>query len=490
MSDSQVLLKFWLQVVLFSSGLWIAKPTWAKPPVLAGGTFSNSHLTEPSGISPASASQNGMGQFSASSHPAASLSASVEPIAGERSSPTGVWKHSLWQELQQGRQGLNRSLDATIASLPSSLPITPNGSSSQSPSSKSQFAATVSSRKASDLTPEPSTQPSTDATGAIREYYPVLFNAPAIETERSPVQTNQFSTLEPSFLLTQSAPEPTLTPTNPADPNRPSNLVPPPCREPDPELGCLDFQAPATSAAPVLYLIPRLDFFRSNNILSGLDPVEDGLIRPFALTLLALPPLGRNTYFVASADIGLSRYFKLSQYDYNELRFRGGIFQRLSPTMSGEIGWSNQQLFIASNRLPGLPVGTRFLNDHAIRLELSRRDQLAKNLSLNTFYQFRWGFAIPQDRSRVINALFLSLNYDLTRTLQLGLDYQFSLANFTTIFRTDLYHQVLGRVTFNAFRNTQMSVYGGFSRGTSTQAGINFDSFILGVSMSVNLVIF
>lgn len=486
-----MLLKFWLQVVLFSSGLWIAKPTWAKPPVLAGGAFSNSHLTDPSGISPASASQNGMGQLSTSSHPTAPLSASVKPIAAKSSSSTGVWKHLLWEELQQGGQDLNRSLDATIASLPSSLPITTsNGSSSQSPSSKSQFAAIVSSRKASDLTTPSTQQPSADANGTIREYESELFKAPVIDTERSQTQATQFSTSKSDFLLTQSAAEPAPTPTTPSDPNRPPTLAPPPCENPDPELGCLDFQAPAAGRAPVLYLIPRLDFFRSNNILSGIDPIEDGLIRPFAITLLALPPLGPNTYLVTSVDLGLSRYFKLTQYNYNELRLRAGIFQRLSPTMSGEIGWSNQQLFIASNRLPGLPVGTRFLNDHAIRLELSRRDQIAKNLSLNSFYQFRWGFAIPQDRSRVINALFLSLNYDLTRTLQLGLDYQFSLANFTTIARTDLYHQLLGRVTFNAFRNTQVSVYGGFSRGNSTQAGINFDSYILGVSMSVNLVIF
>lgn len=485
LSDLRLLLKLWPQVILFGSGLWIAKPTWAKPPALSGGTFINSYIPNQAGSAQPRASQTDAEQASASFQTTAPSPASSKQVLGKTSSSISsveLWHNQGLEEFQNGGQNLSKSLDATIAARQISVP--------NPPSSKLQLTLTSGSRKASDLTLSDGTQALAETQRAAREYEPILFNAPVSGEERSQVQTSQFPVLEANSLLTQSTAEPAPTPTNPSDPNRPPTLAPPPCRDPDPELGCLDFQAPAAGAAPIMYLIPRLDFFRSNNILSGIDPVEDGLIRPFALTLLALPPLGPNTYFVASVDLGLSRYFKLSQYDYNELRFRGGIFQRLSPTMSGEIGWSNQQLFIASDRIPGLPVGTRFLNDHAIRLELSRRDQLAKKLSLNTFYQFRWGFAIPQDRSRVINALFLTLNYDLTRTLQLGLDYQFSLANFTTIPRTDVYHQLLGRVTFNAFRNTQMSVYGGFSRGSSTEAGINFDSFILGVSMSVNLVIF
>lgn len=474
-----------------SGGLWVAEPTWAKPPVLSGGTVPDSYVSDRSDVPPSYGSRRGANQPSASFRPPATLSSPEAQGVGSTSSNTEIWNKPLLKEFQleesqPGGQGLGNSLDAAIASLSAAPPV----SFFQSPSSKSQFTATPSSRKASDLNPVAAPQSNAEIYADAGEYEPVLFNTPVPSRTRSPVQVGPFSPLNPNLLLAQNTPESAPTPVTPSDPNRPPTLAPPPCQNPDPELGCLDFQAPASGKAPILYLIPRLDFFRSNNILSGIDPIEDGLIRPFAITLLALPPLGSSTYLVASADLGLSRYFKLTQYNYNELRFRVGIFQRLSPTMSGEIGWSNQQLFIASNRIPGLPVGTRFLNDHAIRLELSRRDQLTKNLSLNTFYQFRWGFAIPQDRSRVINALFLSLNYDLTRTLQLGLDYQFSLANFTTIPRTDVYQQILGRVTFSAFRNTQMSVYGGFSLGNSTEAGINFDSFILGVSMSVNLTIF
>ncbi|NJP09195.1 MAG: hypothetical protein HC866_06650 [Leptolyngbyaceae cyanobacterium RU_5_1] len=236
-------------------------------------------------------------------------------------------------------------------------------------------------------------------------------------------------------------------------------------------------------------MIPRVDFFRSSNVLSGVDPVNDGLIRP-AVTLLGLPALGSDTYLVASVEGALNRYFDVTEFSYDELKLRAGIYQRLSPAMAIEVGWSNQQLFIASDDIFGLPRGTRFLNDHAVRLELSRRDQLAKNLSLSSFYQLRVSFANPDDRSRIINVLFLSLNYDVTANLQLGLDYQFASANFTRQPRTDLYHQVLGRITYSAFRNTQLSAYAGFSLGNSTEPAIDFNSFLLGVSLTINFALF
>jgi hypothetical protein len=283
-------------------------------------------------------------------------------------------------------------------------------------------------------------------------------------------------------------------PSSPGDPNTPPVLTPPPpACDPDPELGCILPGAQISTAPaarfPVMYLIPRLDFFSSSNILSGVDPVRDGLIRP-SLSVLLVPQLGPRTFFIGSVEGSLNRYLELSRFDYDELRFRAGISHQLSPNMTGEIGWSNQQLFIASSDIAGFSRGKRFLNDQAARLEISRRDQLAKHLSLNSFYQLRVSFAKPEDRSRIINVIFLSLNYDPTTKLQLGLDYQFAAANFTQQARTDLYHQLLGRISYTAFRNTQLSVYGGFSSGTSTARGINFDGFLLGVSFTVNWTLF
>ena len=262
--------------------------------------------------------------------------------------------------------------------------------------------------------------------------------------------------------------------------------------QPDPELGCLPLQPllpPPPPRQPAVFFLVHLDYFRSSNVFSAVDPVDDGLVRP-GLTLFTAPALGRNTYFVGSIDGNLVRYNTQSQIDYNELRFRAGIFQRLSPTMFGEIGWSNQQLFISGSKLPGLPIGTRFLNDHAIRLELSRRDQLNRRLSLNTFYQLRLSFADPDIRSRVLNSFIASFSYDFQPNLQVGLDYQFALANFTAIRRDDQYHQLAARLTYTAFRNTQFNVFVGYSFGNSSDPTIDFSGLILGVSMTVNFGLF
>jgi hypothetical protein len=357
------------------------------------------------------------------------------------------------------------------------------------PTSKKDFAAAQVSLQASDLTGQAAGVEFSSPESGAGQFWDVGDSAiPSWKVKFADGELTRALDLDSDADLLDL---PAIATTVASDPSNPSIIQPGKCANPDPELGCFLLQIPTAPSAkpPIMYLLPRLDFFRSNNILSGIDPIDDGLIRP-SLILLAVPPLGPSTFLVTSVEGGFSRYFDFAQFDYNELRLRFGIFQQLSPTMSGEIGWTNQQLFISNNKIPGFPVGTRFLNDHAVRLELSRRDQLAKKLFLNSFYQLRVGFSIPEDRSRVINVLFLSLNYDLKPNLQFALDYQFSSANYTQVIRTDLYHQILGRVTYSAFRNTQFSVYGGFSLGSSTEPGINYNSFIVGVSMTVSLVLF
>lgn len=272
------------------------------------------------------------------------------------------------------------------------------------------------------------------------------------------------------------------------DPNSPANC------NPDPELGCVRLQEPLplppapAARAPVVYLLGRLNFFRSSNIFSAVDPVNDGLINP-GLTLYAIPALGPNTFLVASVDGNLVRYSTQTQINYDEIRLRTGILQRLSPNMFGEIGWSNQQLFISGDELKnvGFPAGTRFLNEHAIRLELSRRDQIAPRLALSSFYQFRYSFADPDSRSRVINAFIGSLSYDIQPTLQAAIDYQFNLANFTRQDREDQYHQVIGRLTYTAFRSTQLNAFVGYSFGRSSDPTVDFTGLILGIGMSFSV---
>ena len=270
-----------------------------------------------------------------------------------------------------------------------------------------------------------------------------------------------------------------------------------PIQEIDPELGLPRLRerileplpSPSAARQPSVYLITRVDYFRTTNVFSGIDPVDDGLIRS-GLTLFYAPAIGRNTYLVTSIDGNLVRYGNLGNLNYNELRLRAGVLQRLTPRTFGEIGWSNQQLFATREGLQDAFRGDRFLNDHAIRFELSRQDALSKKLSLNTFYQFRASFADPNDRSRLINSFITSLSYGLSPNLQTAIDYQLAWSHFTQQPRDDVYHQLVARLTYTITAQSQLNVFSGFSFGHSSDSRINFDGFILGVGVVLNLPLF
>ena len=271
-----------------------------------------------------------------------------------------------------------------------------------------------------------------------------------------------------------------------------------PSQEIDPELGfprlrerILEPLPVAASAAhqPSVYVITRVDYFRTTNVFSGVDPVSDGLIRS-GLTLFYAPAIGRNTYLVTSIDGNLIRYGRLGFLNYNELRLRAGILQRLTPRTFGEIGWSNQQLFATKEGLVEAFRGNRFLNDNAIRFELSRQDSLSKQLALNTFYQFRVSFADPSDRSRLINSFISSLSYSWSPNFQTAIDYQLAWSHFTQQSRDDVYHQLVGRLTYTITPQSQLNVFSGFSFGYSSDSRVSFNGFILGVGVVLNLPLF
>jgi hypothetical protein len=274
----------------------------------------------------------------------------------------------------------------------------------------------------------------------------------------------------------------------------------------DPELGTLRLQEDTVPQLPTfptppkqasVFLLGRVDYFRTTNVFSGVDPVDDGLIRS-GVTLFYAPPLGPKTFLVTSIDANLIRYTSLGStrpgsrgfLNYDELRFRAGIFHRLTPRMSGEIGWSNQQLFNAKEGLRTIFNGDRFLNDNALRIELSRQDPLAQKLTLNTFYQFRLSFATPNDRSRIINSFTASLSYDITRQLQTGIDYQFAWSHFTQQSRDDVFNQLVARVSYTITRSIQANVFSGFSFGGSTDRRIDFNGFIFGAGLVFNTPLF
>jgi hypothetical protein len=275
----------------------------------------------------------------------------------------------------------------------------------------------------------------------------------------------------------------------------------------DPELGTLrieerppeepsdQFPTPPQNRFPKpprqasVFLLARVDYFKTSNVFSARDPVDDGLIRS-GLTLFYAPPLGPRTFLITSIDANLIRYTTLGKLNYDEIRYRAGIYQRLTPRMSGEIGWSHQKLSLSDVGLRQIFGGDRFFSDHSLRLELSRQDPLSPRMTLNTYYQLRWSFADPDDRSRLLNSVIATLNYSLSPKLQTALDYQFTWSHFTQQSRDDLYHQVVARLTYNFTSRNQINIFSGFSFGNSTDRAIDFNSFIFGVGIVVNTPLF
>lgn len=259
---------------------------------------------------------------------------------------------------------------------------------------------------------------------------------------------------------------------------QPLEQMPPPPKE-----------KPVDKFRPIGYLQGRIGYFYTNNIFSSdVDPVEDGLMF-YGLTLAsAYIPLAPKTYINASIDGYLIRYGNQSIYDYNQLRFNLGVYRQLSQRMYGEIAFSNQQLFYANNA-DAFKAGDRFLNENSIRLSLGRRDPLTSKLMLDSFYEFSLNLADPDSRNRIINSFWVSLGYYLQEPLQVGLDYQLNLSNFTDRpdSRADDFHRLFGHINYRLSDNSNMNLQGGISFGSSTVPSINYDGWFFSINYSFNL---
>jgi hypothetical protein len=280
------------------------------------------------------------------------------------------------------------------------------------------------------------------------------------------------------------------------------NKQPPPTQDSYGELGKLVVreqqleqqqppQPPEPQPRPIGYLQANVGYFHTNNIFSSkVDPVEDGLIYS-GLTLASAPlALGSRTYLNGSINGNLIRYVNQSKYNYNQLRFNVGVYQQLSPRMYGEIGWSNQQLFYARNG-SNFDAGDRFLNENSFRLSLGRRDPLTPRLMLDSFYELRLSLTDPpskqENRDRVIHSVWISLNYYLKQSLQVGLNYQFGLSDFTRRDREDQYHRLYGHFTYGISNYTNLSLQGGATIGGSTDRNIDFDGWFFSVNYNLEL---
>jgi hypothetical protein len=248
-----------------------------------------------------------------------------------------------------------------------------------------------------------------------------------------------------------------------------------------------------------LYVTGRFDYSSNSNAFASTNPQTDMLLRS-GLTVTALPALGPKTYFLGGIDGNLVRYGKFAELNYDELRLRAGILQQLSPRMYGEIGWSNQKLFVAKDGLRNILSGNRFLNENALRLELSRTDPLGPNWSLNTFYQFRWVSSSRTESDRLNHTAVASLNHKLSPSWSAGLDYQVSWSNYTRLQRDDVYQLIQARTSYAFNRNLQMNLFGSFSFGGSSDdsrrfgrtglARLQYDGWAFGVSLVMNAPLF
>jgi hypothetical protein len=265
------------------------------------------------------------------------------------------------------------------------------------------------------------------------------------------------------------------------------------------ELPIRPIPPPPPPAPKWLFGAVRLDYFSSSNAFSTTNKQADGLIRS-GLGVTAIPRIGPKTYFLGGIDGNLVRYGKYAQLNYDELRLRAGILQQLSPRMYGEIGWSNQKLYTAKDGLRNILGGSQFLNENAIRLELSRNDPLSQRLSLTSFYQLRWNLSNRTDSDRLSNTLFESLNYRLSPSWSAALDYQLSWSHYTQVNRDEVYQQVQLRTQYAIAPKLTMSLFGGFSFGGSSddrqQFGITgrerlqYDGWAIGVNLLFNQGLF
>ncbi|MBD2353507.1 hypothetical protein H6G41_02530 [Tolypothrix sp. FACHB-123] len=267
---------------------------------------------------------------------------------------------------------------------------------------------------------------------------------------------------------------------------KPRQLPDPPPLEQQPPL---PQEKPVVRFKPIGSLQARVGYFYSSNIFSSsVDPIEDSLIF-YGLTLASTYlPLGSKTFISGSIDGNKIHYLDQSVYDYNQLRFNVSLYQQLSRRMYGELSWSNQHLFYANNG-SNFKAGDRFLNENAVRLSLGRRDPLSSKLFLDSFYELSVNFSDPDNRSRIVNSLWLSLSYYLQQPLQVGVNYQFNFSDFTNRpdAREDQFHRLFGHLNYRVSKDSSLNLQGGVSFGDSTSQNINFDAWFFSLNYRLQL---
>lgn len=261
----------------------------------------------------------------------------------------------------------------------------------------------------------------------------------------------------------------------------------------DPELGIIRIREQpvipaetARSSTTIAFLTGRVSIGSSGNIFLASDPllglVGDQFVRP-GVTLGIYPALGPETYLLASADLSFQRYFNVTSINYDEVRFRLGVRQALTPRSYGQLTWSYQQLF-----RPGLK--DRFFENDSVELFLARRDPLTPEIALNSYYQLQLNFSDPGIFDRIVQFAGVYASYQISPQLQAGLTYQITLADYTSFERFDTYQQVLGQIVYQVIPEVRVTLYGGFSFGQSSLPNVRFEDTIIGITFEGTVGLF
>lgn len=255
-------------------------------------------------------------------------------------------------------------------------------------------------------------------------------------------------------------------------------------------------QLPSQMARPpakIGFFSARLAIASSDNVLLAVNDVGnltgDTFLRP-AIAFGVYPSLGPQTALIATADLGLQRYGAQSNLNYDDLRFRVGLRQGLTPRSYGQIIFTYQELYRpGGNR-------ARFFKNTAVGLTLGRRDPITPQLAFDSYYLAQYNGAqstsgsTTTDFSRIFQAAGGYLGYDITPQIQLGISYQLNLIDYTAQDRYDTFQQVLGQVVYRLAPNLRLNIYGGLSFGRSSEPRVQFNDTFFGAAIDATIPLF
>ncbi|HSM83472.1 MAG TPA: hypothetical protein VLS96_17425 [Nodosilinea sp.] len=256
--------------------------------------------------------------------------------------------------------------------------------------------------------------------------------------------------------------------------------------------------AQATQPQPKIgFLSARLAIASSDNILLAANDVGgltgDTFLRP-SLAFSVYPAVGPQTVFISTVDLGLQRYGRESALNYDDLRFRVGLRQGLTPRSYGQLLFTYQELFRpGGNR-------SRFFKNTALGLTLGRRDPITPQIALDTYYIVQFNGAqsrsetasgpVSTDFSRIFQTAGGYLSYQIAPRWQAGISYQLNLIDYTAQERYDAFQQVIGQVVYQVAPAVRLNLYGGISFGRSSEPRVRFDDSFFGAVIEANVPIF